>query len=112
MYAVRQSGDVPLVLAEFAAVSPAASAGAGDTLAAAPGTPIEVRATVEAAGAAAHDVRVALVSGGEVIETWSGPTPLRIVHRATADARRRYYRLEARASASDYLLSNPVFVAP
>jgi hypothetical protein len=112
MYAVRHSGDARLVLAELRAVSAAATAGMGDTLAAAPGTPIEVRATLETADGKPHPVRVALVKNGEVVGTWSGAAPLRIVHRDAADSQRRYYRLEARVSASDYLLANPVFVAP
>jgi hypothetical protein len=112
MYAVRHSGDVPLVLTEFVAASPEATAEMGDTLAAPAGTPVEVRATVATADGTAHPVRITLVRDGEVVGTWTGPAPLRIVHRETAGARRHYYRLDARVSASDYLLGNPVFVAP
>ena len=112
MYAVRQSGEAPLVLGEFLAVSATAAAGMGDTLAAPAGTPIEVRATIETADGRPHAVRVALVRNGEVVGTWTGPAPLRIVHRDVADTSRRYYRLDARVSSSDYLLANPVFVAP
>jgi hypothetical protein len=111
MYAVRR-GDAPLVLADFVAVAPAGSAGAGETLTAAPGTPLEIRATVEAANARPHPLRVTLVKNGEVIAAWTGTTPLQVVHREPAEAGRRYYRLEARVSSSDYLISNPVFVAP
>ena len=112
MYAVRHSGDAPLVLSEFVAASPEATAEMGDTLAAPSGTPIEVRATVQTADGKAHPVRIALVRDGEVVGTWSGPAPLRIVHRETSDTRRHYYRIYARVSTSDYQLGNPVFVAP
>jgi hypothetical protein len=112
MYAVRQSGEAPLVLGEFVVVSSTAAAEMGDTLAAPAGTPVEVRASIETADGRGHAIRATLVRDGEVVGTWSGPAPLRIVHRDTADTGRHYYRLEARVSSSDYLLSNPVFVAP
>ena len=112
MYALRNSGDVALVLSEMTVTSASGAAGMGDTVAAPPGTPIEVRATIEAAGGGAHPIRVARVKNGVVAASWMAPTPLRVVHRDTADARRSVYRLEARASAADYLVANPVFVAP
>jgi hypothetical protein len=111
MYAVRQ-GEAKLALGEFAAVGPAGSAGIGDTLAAPAGTPIEVRARIDAAAGGAHPVRVTLVKNAEVAGTWSGTTPLTIVHKDTADGSRRYYRLDARVSAADHLVTNPLFVAP
>ena len=112
MYALRRSGDVTLVLSEFALASATGSAGMGDTLSAPSGTPVEVRATVADATGAASAVRVTLVKNGEVAGTWSGTTPFTIQHRDTADGRRAYYRLDARVSAGDYLVGNPVFVAP
>ena len=57
-------------------------------------------------------VRVVLVKNGAIAATWTGTTPLSIVHQDTAEAARRVYRLDARASPADYLLTNPVFVAP
>jgi hypothetical protein len=111
MYALRQSGGVNLALSEFVVATPTGAAGMGDTLAAGAGLPLDVRATVtsEVGG---HAVRVTLVKNGEVAGAWSGTTPFTIQHRDTADARRTFYRLEARVSAGDYLVSNPVFVAP
>ena len=112
MYALRNSGNVPLVLSEMMIASGTAVAGMGETLAAAPGTLIEVRATVETAGGGAQSLRVVLVKNGEVASSWMVDTPARIVHRDTAGARPSVYRLEARVSAADYLVANPVFVAP
>jgi hypothetical protein len=112
MYALRNSGGVALVLSEMVAVGPGGAAGIGETLAVPPSTPIEIHATVEAAGASASPIRVTLVKNGEVAGSWIGPAPLRIAHRDTAAARRAVYRVEARVSAADYLVANPVFVGP
>jgi hypothetical protein len=112
MYAVRRSGGTRLSVKEMGVFGPNGSAGMGDTLKAAAATPIEVRATVEAAGDTAQPVRVTLVKDGVVAATWVAPAPLSVVHRDTAEARRTVYRLEARVSTADYLLANPVFVAP
>jgi hypothetical protein len=111
MYAVRNSGDAMLVLAQLVVAGAGASAGMGDTLKAAPGEPIEVRAAVSSPGGA-HAVRVTLVKDGKVESAWSGRTPIEIRHPDVAGPRRSYYRLEARVSAADYLVGNPVFVAP
>ncbi|MBM3140739.1 MAG: hypothetical protein FJZ92_11195 [Chloroflexi bacterium] len=111
MYAVRTS-EVGLVLAELVVASAAGAATMGETLPAPAGTPLELRASIDATRAPGRVVRVTLVKNGQVAETWSGPAPLRIVHRDVADGRRSVYRLEARVSAGDHLLSNPVFVAP
>ena len=46
MYAMRNSADAALVLSEFAVTGGGGAAEMGDTLKAAPGTPVEVRATV------------------------------------------------------------------
>ena len=112
MYALRNSGDAELVLPDFAVIGSGAAAGMGDTLKASAGTPIEVRATVSSRSGAAHAVRVTLVKDGKVEAAWSGRTPLEIRHPDVASGRRSYYRLEARVSAADYLVANPVFVAP
>jgi hypothetical protein len=112
MYALRNSGGVALVLSDMTAVGPGGAVGMGETLAAPPGTAIEIRGTVEATGADASPVRVTLVKNGEVAGSWIGPPPLRIAHRDTVTARRAVYRIEARVSAADYLVANPVFVGP
>jgi hypothetical protein len=111
MYAVRNSGDAALVLSDFTVAAASATAGMGDTLKAAAGTPLEVRATVSSPGGA-HAVRVTLVKDGKVEAAWSGRTPLEIRRADVAGAGRAYYRLDARVSGADYLVSNPVFVAP
>ena len=111
MYAMRNSADAALVLSEFAVTGDGGAAGMGDTLKAAPGTPIEVRATVSSPSGSPI-VRVTLVKDGKVEAAWTGRTPLEIRRPDVASARRAYYRLDARVSASDYLVSNPVFVAP
>ena len=111
MYAVRTT-EVGLVLAELVVASAAGAATMGETLPAPAGTPLEVRAIIEATRAPDRVVRVTLVKNGQVAEAWAGPAPLRVVHRDVADGRRNVYRLEARVSAGDHLLSNPVFVAP
>ena len=111
MYAMRNSGDATLVLSEFAVTGGGATAGMGDTLKAAAGTPVEVRATVSSP-TGSHVVRVTLVKDGAVEATWSGRTPFEVKHEDVAGPRRSYFRLDARVSAADYLVSNPVFVAP
>jgi hypothetical protein len=111
MYAVRNSGEATLVLSELAVTGGGAAAGMGDTLRAAAGTPVEVRASVSSP-TGSHAVRVTLVKDGKVEASWAGRTPLEVRHPDVAGVRRSYYRLDARVSSADYLVSNPVFVAP
>ena len=111
-YSVRRSDALTLTMPEFGITASGATAGAGDVLAVPAGTPLEVHATVDAAGGGAHGVRVTLVKNGEVAGAWAGTTPFRMLLKDTAGAERAYYRLDARVSPGEYLVSNPIFVAP
>jgi hypothetical protein len=108
MYAMQRERDAGLVLAEFEVRSGAAAALSGDTLRAAESAPLEVSVVVEAADGASHDVRVTLVRNGITVEAWTGPTPVRAVHRERFDGSPAFYRLDVRGAGR--LLSNPIFV--
>jgi hypothetical protein len=111
-YSVRRSDTLTLALPDFGITVSGATAGMGDVLAVPAGTPLEVHATVEAVGGASQGVRVTLVKNGEVAGVWTGNTPYRVLHKDVAGAARAYYRLDARVSPGEYLVSNPIFVAP
>ena len=96
------------MLAEFSARAGAATAVTGETLRVGAATPIEVSMAVEATGHPSRDVRVTLVRNGAVVGAWTGPTPIRTVHRETFDGAAAFYRLEVRGLGR--LLSNPIFV--
>jgi hypothetical protein len=108
MYAVQREREAELVLAEFSARAGAATAVTGETLRVGAATPIEVSIAVEATGHPSRDVRVTLVRNGAVVGAWTGPTPIRTVHRETFDGAAAFYRLEVRGPGR--LLSNPIFV--
>ena len=112
MYALRRSGEVALVLTEFTVAGAGGAAGVGETVAAPAGTPLEIRIRVDAEGGGFHQVRASLLRHGEVIATTTGSTPLTMIHREVAAGTRSFYRMEARVSAGDYLVANPVFVTP
>jgi hypothetical protein len=63
---------------------------------------------VEARDAPAGDLRVSLVKNGAVVAVWTGPAPIRAVHRDVFDGVPSFYRLDARGAGR--LLSNPIFV--
>jgi hypothetical protein len=111
LYAVQRTRELGFDLAHFAASAAGASAGAGETLRAAAGTPVELTVVVEASDGRSHDVRVAIVRNGVVAALQRGATPLRAVHRETADGAPVVLRVEARG-AQQRVLSNPVFVRP
>jgi hypothetical protein len=108
MYALQRERDAGLVLTEFEVRSGAAVAVSGETLRAAEAAPIEVSVVVEAAGGATRDVRVTLVRNGVTVEGWTGPTPIRVVHRERFDGSPAFYRLDVRGAGR--LLTNPIFV--
>jgi hypothetical protein len=111
MYAVQRTPEVGLDLASFSASADGVTAGAGDTLRAPAGTPIELAVTVEASDGRAHDVRLAIVRNGVVAVLERGATPFRTVHRETSDGTPLVLRAEARGDRQR-LLSNPIFVRP
>lgn len=108
MYAVQREGDAELVLAEFSVRAGPVRAVSGETLPAAEATSIEVSMAVEKAGGPARDVRVTLVRNGTVVGAWTGPAPIRTVHREIFDGAPAFYRLDVRGPGR--LLSNPIFV--
>ena len=108
LYAVQREREAELVLVEFAARAGAATAVTGDILRIREGAPIEVSVAVDAPGGPAPDVRVTLVRNGTVVGAWTGPAPIRAVHRDTYDGAPTFYRLDVRGPGR--LLSNPIFV--
>lgn len=108
MYAVQQERGAELVLAEFAVRTGGDTAESGETLSAAEGAPLEIVVNLEATGGASRDARVTLVRNGAVVAGWTGPTPLRTVHRETFDGAPAFYRLDVRDPGR--LLTNPIFV--
>jgi len=108
MYAVQREREAELVLAEFSARAGAATAVTGETLRAEEATPIEISVAVEATGRPSREARLTLVRNGAVVGAWTGPTPIRVVHRDTFDGAPAFYRLDVRGSGR--LLSNPIFV--
>lgn len=111
MYAVQRTPGLGLDLVQFSASAGGASAGAGETLQARAGTPVELAVTVEASDGGAHDVRVVIVRNGVVATVGRGATPLRAVHRETSDGTPVVLRAEVRG-VRQRVLSNPIFVRP
>ena len=112
MYALHRTAKEALELGAFTVSAGAATASSGDTLMAPPGTPIEAAVAIDASDGGAHEVRVALVRDGAVVEAWSGVTPFRARHRATFDGRPSFFRVDARGPSPHRLLTNPIFVKP
>jgi hypothetical protein len=109
MYALERGPDAALVLDRFAVTAGAESAGSGQTLRAAPGTPVEVGLAIGAT--ATLPVRVTLVRNGAIAATWSATTPFSAVHHETFSGAPAYYRVDVRGAQGPHrLLTNPVFV--
>jgi hypothetical protein len=109
MYALERGPDAALVLERFAVTAGADTAASGQTLRAAPGTPVEVAVAIGAT--AALPVRVTLVRNGAIAATWSGTTPFSAVHREAFAGAPAYYRVDVRGAQGPHrLLTNPVFV--
>ena len=108
MYAVQRQREAELVLTEFTVRAGTATAMSGETLRAGEATTLEVTVAVEATGGATSDVRVTLVRNGAVVGAWTGPSPIRTVHREIFDGAPAFYRLDVRGPGR--LLSSPIFV--
>jgi hypothetical protein len=111
MYAVQRTPELGFDVVQFSASAGSASAGAGETLQARAGTPVELIVAVEASDGRAHDVRVAIVRNGVVATVERGATPLRAVHRETSDGTPLVLRAEVRGTRQR-VVSNPIFVRP
>ena len=61
---------------------------------------------MEGDGGGGH--QVTLVKNGAVVSVWTGPAPIRAVHRDVFDGAAAFYRLDVRGPGR--LLSNPIFV--
>ena len=111
MYAVQRTRELGFDLTQFTVSAGGTTVGAGETLRAPAGTPIELVAAIEASDGRAHDMRVVVVVNGQAAAVEKGATPFRTVYRATTDGNPLVLRLEARGS-QQRLVSNPVFVRP
>lgn len=108
LYAVEQDVRAELVLDDFSLRAGASRGVSGDSLRVAESAPIEISVDIAAAGTATRDVRVSLVRNGTVVRAWTGPLPLRAVHREVFDGSPTFYRLDVRGPGR--LLTNPIFV--
>jgi hypothetical protein len=108
LYAVEQDVGAELVLDDFSLRAGASRGVSGDSLRVAESAPIEISVDIAAAGTATRDVRVTLVRNGTVVRAWTGPLPLRAVHREVFDGSPTFYRLDVRGPGR--LLTNPIFV--
>src|SRR5262249_5152787 len=106
-YAVEQDAGVELALTEFS-VRAGGAAGVSGDLVRTPETAVDITVAVEATGAAARSVRVAVGRNGAVVTAWTAPPPFRAVHRDAFDGSPAFYRLEVRGPGR--LVSNPIFV--
>jgi hypothetical protein len=111
MYAVQRTRELGFDLVQFTVTAGGATVGAGETLQAPSGTPVELAVAVEASDGRSHDVRVAIVANGRAVALERGGTPLRTVYRTTTDGTPLVLRMEARGS-QQRVLSNPIFVRP
>jgi hypothetical protein len=111
MYAVQRTPEVGFDLTHFALSGGSVVVGAGETLQAPAGTPIELSVAVEASDGRPHDARVAIIRNGAVLVHERSATPLRAVYREITDGTPLVLRVEARGS-QQRLLSNPIFVRP
>jgi hypothetical protein len=111
MYAVQRTRELGFDLAELAVRAGDAAAGAGETLRAPAGTPIELSVAIEASDGRPHDARLVVVVNGRVAALERGSTPLRATYRTTTDGTPLVLRVEARGS-QQRVVSNPVFVRP
>jgi hypothetical protein len=108
LYAVEQEAGAELVLDDFSLHAGASTAVSGGSLRVAESAPIEINVDIAAVGTPPRDVRVTLVRNGTVIRAWTGPLPLRAIHREVFDGSPTFYRLDVRGPGR--LLTNPIFV--
>ncbi|MFQ5691913.1 MAG: PHP domain-containing protein [Nitrospinota bacterium] len=113
MYVVRGYGPSRLRLDDFSVVSPdrRLMALTGETLTS--GDPPEIRFRISASDGSERDLTVLLVRNGEVIQTFRGKTPLRVRYTDGDPSVRGkvYYRLDAKVSRAEHLITNPIFVS-
>ncbi len=112
MYALSRTPAYSLALQAFGLRQGERAVGSGETLQTTPGRPLEIRFGVDASDGGAYPVRAILVRNGEVVQVWTGATPLRQVYGESAGAAPAYYRLEIRGPVPHQILSNPIFVKP
>ncbi len=112
MYALSRTPAYALVLSDFALRQAGQEAGSGETLRAGASEPLEVRVGVHASDGGEYPVRALLVRNGQVVQLWTGKTPLRVVHREAVGGAPAYYRLEVRGPTPHQILSNPIFFKP
>ncbi|MCL6640200.1 MAG: hypothetical protein K6T92_02395 [Candidatus Rokubacteria bacterium] len=110
LYALARTPEAALVLAEFRLTAGEATAEAGDTVRVPPGTPVELRATIDVSDGSRPLVRVSLVRNGQVAEAWAGRPPLAVSWRGTFDGRPLVLRLDARGQPPHRILSGPIVV--
>ena len=112
MYVVRGYGPSRLRLDRFEVISRNRNlmALSGETLTT--NTPPEIRFRISASNDSGQDLTVQLIRNGEVIQTFEGKTPLLIRHTDAdfPESGMVYYRLDAKVSRSEHLLTNPIFV--
>jgi hypothetical protein len=119
MYVVRGYGPSRLRLDEFSVASkdertPKTKkrvALSGETLRST--TSPEVRFRVSTGDDSQKELTVELIRNGEVIQMFRGKTPLKIEYTDPnfPTLGRAYYRLDAKVSRSEHLLTNPIFVS-
>lgn len=112
MYAVRQFGDHRLSLDEFSISSVTAKKEAvmGEELVSAE-IP-ELRINVRSTGGARDTIVLSLIRNGKLIKQETATLPYELVWKDVGVKRegKVFYRLIAKASSKDYLISNPIFV--
>lgn len=113
VYAVQKSGNYRLSLDRFEAIDQGTGKKArmGDEIDAT-GPLLIISGRVSASDRESYPVKVVLIRGGEVWESFEGMTPLEF-HFVEKDQwnGKIFYRLEVRGPASHWLLSNPIFVS-
>lgn len=97
-------------LGEFTVTDGSTSAGLGERLRVAAGTPIEVRIRLDVASGTRQNVRVHLIRNGAVLEAWDAEAPGRFVHREVFDGVPTFFRGDVQGAAA--ILLNPIFVVP
>jgi hypothetical protein len=112
MYVVRGYGPARLQLDQFSVVSKDAGlmAVSGESIISK--TPPEVRLEISTEDGSTQDLTVQLIRNGRVIQTFRGETPYRTQYTDSDPAARgkMYYRVDAKVSRSEHLLTNPIFV--
>jgi hypothetical protein len=119
MYVVRGYGPSRLRLDEFSANTKGGNdaknrkrmAISGGTLRST--APPEIRFQISTGDESQKELTVELIRNGEVIQMFQGKTPLKIEYTDPnfPALGKVYYRLDAKVSRSEHLLTNPIFVS-